>query len=103
MRRKRSRNVKKAGLHTMPPLTDWSSFDLSEIEFNHLLDDLCLQMGFCISASAARGLWARQPTTVEDFVEGLFAADGLPGGSMGSLNNAVKRHVQEFIAARRAL
>ena len=102
MRRRRARNIKKEGLAVLPLLTDISAFDVSEREFDFLLADLCVQMGCCISDTAARALWERKPTTVDEFVDGLFAAEGLPAGMYGSLRSRVKQHVQAFVAARRA-
>ena len=102
MRRRRARNLKKEGLNALPLLTDRSAFDVSEREFDALLAGLCMQMGFSIYGPAAQALWERKPATVDEFVDGLFAAEGLQAGMYRSLRSDVKQHVQAFIAARRA-
>jgi len=101
MRRRRNRNVKKEGLSVLPPLMDNSAFELSEVEFDYLLSDLCVQLGCCISPAASRALWESRPATVDQFVDGLLAAEGLTGAG-GRLHSSLKQHVQAFIAGRRA-
>lgn len=101
MRRLRNGNARKERLHPLPPLTDKTAFELTATEFGYLLSDLCVAMGFCISDPASRCLWESKPATVDAFVDGLFAAEGLPS-TRGRLRSAVKLRVQEFIAARRA-
>jgi hypothetical protein len=102
MRRQRNRNAKKEAMQDLPLLMDKSVFDLSEKEFGYLLSDLCVNLGCCISDSASHRLREPNPITVDEFVERLFAAEGLPSGAKGSLRSNVKLYVQDFIAARRA-
>jgi hypothetical protein len=102
VRRKRSRNGSKEVLSNRPPLMDTSAFDLTESEFDYLLGDLCVELGFCISGPASRRLWDSSPATVDQFIEGLFIAEGLPNTAKGSLRTTVKLRVQQFIVARRA-
>jgi hypothetical protein len=80
---------------------DRSAFDLTKNEFEYLLADLCVDLGFCISGPASQLLWESRSATVDQFVEGLFAGEGLPNNAKGSLRSTVKLHVQQFIAARR--
>lgn len=68
MRRQRNRNSKAERLHLRRPLADKAAFDLTAIEFDQLLDDLCVDLGFCISGSASRKLWDSSPETVDAFV-----------------------------------
>lgn len=100
-RRQRSRNAKAERIQSLPPLMDVSAFDLSESEFDFLLGDLCVDLGFCISGPASQRLWESRPATVDEFVAGLFLAEGLQSDAKGSLGSAVKLHVRKFIAARR--
>ena len=65
----------------LPPLTDLSAFDLDEPEFDRLLTDLCVKMGFCLSEPAAQALWGRKPTTIDEFVDALFVAECLREGT----------------------
>lgn len=91
VRRQRSRNAKKETMSSRPPLMDMSAFDLTESEFDYLLGDLCVELGFCISGPASRRLWDSKPATVE----------GLLSSAKGSLRTTVKLRVQQFFVARR--
>ena len=86
----------------LSPLMDRSAFDLSQNDFEFLLGDLCVELGCCINGLAAQRLWESQPSTVDEFVERLFAAEGLQEGVKGRQRSIVKLYVQNFIAARHA-
>lgn len=101
MRRQRNRKPQTDQLQLRRRLVDRAAFDLTPAEVDHLLNELCVGMGFCISQSASQKLFDSSPTTIDAFIDGLFAAEGLPD-PRGSLRSAVKLRVQLFIAARRA-
>lgn len=64
-----------------------------------LLDELCGRLGFILSGEARRDLLASLPTTVDEFTDAVFVADGSdPTYADSSSRRTVRDMVQQRIA-----
>jgi len=50
---------------------------LTESQVTRLLKDLCIDLGFCLSADAAEKFESNPPRTIEAFTRAVFKAEGL--------------------------
>jgi hypothetical protein len=50
---------------------------MSRTKIQQLLDRLCTELGFCLSAEQQSGLLADPPSTVDAFTDAVFVAEGL--------------------------
>lgn len=47
------------------------------MDTQRLLDDLCVQLGFCLDPDNQRGLVASPPSTVDDFTDEVIRREGM--------------------------
>ncbi|MEV6276810.1 hypothetical protein [Nocardia sp. NPDC051832] len=58
-----------------------------------LLDDLCAQLGFCLSPAERSRLCASPPADAESFTDAVFVAEGMDPQADKRLRNSVHQRV----------
>jgi hypothetical protein len=66
-------------------------------EISWLLDELCVEMGFCLPARARDELTSSPPRDVDAFTDAVFAAEGLDARLYKHLRRSVRDKVEQRI------
>ena len=69
---------------------------LSEPEARHLLDDLCIKLGFCLPPADRSKLQQDPPHDVRAFTDAVFVAEGL---DVELADRYLYRQVRDMVAA----
>ena len=69
---------------------------ISERRVRKLLDQLCVQLGFCLPPEDAQRLASDPPTEVRAFTDALFSAEGF---SPETADRHLYRRVRDMIAS----
>jgi len=67
-----------------------------EAEVQQLLDELCVDLGFCLPADEQRRLRESPPVDADSFTDAVFEAEGLDAG----LDKRLRKQVRERIDRR---
>jgi len=62
-----------------------------------LLDELCVEMGFCLPAPMRHALASSPPRDVDAFTEAVFAAEGLDARLYKQLRRSVRDKIERRI------
>ena len=70
-------------------------------DVQRILDDLCIELGFCLPPEEQRRLEASPPENVDSFTDAVFEAEGM--GHMSDTNirrqvrDVVERHMSRWV------
>lgn len=65
-------------------------------QIGHLLDELCVDLGFCLPPEARASLRAAPPADVDAFTDAVFEAEGLDPHANPRLREAVRARVAAY-------
>jgi hypothetical protein len=68
-----------------------------ESELSWLLDELCVELGFCLPAPERDTLMNAPPLDVDAFTDAVFAAEGLDPALNQQLRRAVRNKIERRI------
>ncbi|GAA0990649.1 hypothetical protein GCM10009555_076760 [Acrocarpospora macrocephala] len=68
--------------------------DSLSAEVQHLLDELCVDLGFCLSPSAQQRLRELPPLSVVAFTDAVFSAEGMDPHLHEDLRRQVRDRIQ---------
>lgn len=77
----------------MPPWLFVDMRRLSSVDIDHLLTDLCVRLGFCLSPEDQTGLRDSPPPDVDSFTDAVFRAEGMDP----LLDKGLRRQVREMV------
>jgi hypothetical protein len=65
-----------------------------ESEIPWLLDELCVELGFCLPVAKRETLMNAPPGDVDAFTDAVFAAEGMDPGFHKQLRRAVRNKIE---------
>jgi hypothetical protein len=70
-----------------------------ESEVPWLLDELCVELGFCLPAGERDTLMNAPPRDVDTFTDAVFAAEGIDPGLHKQLRRAVRNKIERRLGS----
>jgi hypothetical protein len=68
-----------------------------ESQVRWLLDELCVELGFCLPAAEREILTNAPPGDVDAFTDAVFAAEGMDPGLHKQLRRAVRSKIEQRV------
>ncbi|MFI7212906.1 hypothetical protein [Micromonospora maritima] len=72
--------------------------DDRESDVRRLLDELCVNLGFCLPPEESRRLRESPPGGVDGFTDAVLAAEGMHGSEHPDLRREVRRVVERHLS-----
>jgi hypothetical protein len=74
-----------------------STEDAFESEADWLLDELCVEFGFCLPPTERDAFLNAPPHNVDAFTDAVFAAEGMDPSLHKQLRRAVRNNIQQRV------
>lgn len=74
---------------------------MTEKQFNNLFTELCVELGFCLSAAAQQSIVTQQPNSATALANAIYSAEGLDPRLHSDLYKAVHTKVDAALQKAR--